>query len=70
MWWLFITLAFIVFLIMMNGRNRGCSRGTVDAILSVPLLINFVAIFGTMGWKYGLLSILGSFVFGAIFVKG
>ncbi|MCX6354071.1 MAG: hypothetical protein NTZ78_04085 [Candidatus Aureabacteria bacterium] len=58
MWWLFITLAFVAFLMVVTSRMGGTWSRNIDAVLLALWLINLVIIFWMMGWRYGLLGIV------------
>jgi len=58
--------AFDIFLLMLNTHFRGAFKPYIDAVLSIIWVVTVVSSFIIYNWKYGLLFILGSFLWGAI----
>jgi len=63
---LYIILAIVAFLIMLNDFLRGLKKQQIDAFLGFLLVGIFVVIFAVYGWKSGLFAIGISFIIGMI----
>jgi hypothetical protein len=59
---LFIILAIVAFLIMLNGFLRGSKKQQIDAFLGFLLIGIIVAVFAVYGWKSGLIASGISFI--------
>lgn len=66
LWLVAVGLAIVVFLAILNGHLHGIKTAQVDAALGVLWVALLIAAFVGFGWLIGVLSIVGSFVFGAI----
>jgi len=58
--------AFDIFLMMLNTHFRGAFKPYIDAVLSIIWVATVISSFIIYNWKYGLLFMLGSFLWGAI----
>ena len=66
-WWaLAVSVALIVFLMVINGFLRGALRAHADAVLGCVWVGLLVITFIVFGWLSALIFFAGSFVFGAI----
>ena len=59
---IYIALATVAFLTVLNGYLRGAKKGHIDALLSILLLALVIAAFVLYGWKLGLLSVAIAFI--------
>lgn len=66
-WWVIvIAIAFITFLIMLNGFLKGALKDHVDIVLAAILLALLILSFILFGWFIALCHFIGSFIFGAL----
>lgn len=62
MYLLFIILAIVAFLIMLNGFLRGSKKLQIDVLLGFLLIGSIVVAFTVYGWKSGLIAIGIAFI--------
>lgn len=66
-WWIItISIAVVVFFVMLNGSLRGRRREHIDGYLGGVWLILLILSLVLFGWRMALIYFLGSFVFGAL----
>ena len=58
---IYVAMAIIVYLILVNANRQSPSKDRNALILSIVLLNSIVLSFLLLGWKMGLLSVLGCF---------
>jgi len=68
-WIIIILLALNAFLIMLNVFLRGAWKIYIDCVLGLFQVTLLILMFIFYGWRVGLLSFLGCFVFGAVAIS-
>lgn len=58
----YIALALVTFLVVLNGFLRGMKKAQIDAVLSLLLIGCIIIAFFVAGWKFGLLAIAVAFI--------
>jgi len=61
-----IALAFVAFLVMLNGKLQGSLRGHIDVALSIILIGLLVTCWIFYGWKIALVSVVLCFIYARI----
>lgn len=58
----YVALALVAFLVVLNGFLRGAKKAQIDAVLSLLLIGLIIIVFFVAGWKLGLLAIAIGFI--------
>ena len=58
----YVALALVAFLMVLNGFLRGAKKAQIDAVLSLLLISLIIIAFFVAGWKLGLLAIAIAFI--------
>jgi Na+-driven multidrug efflux pump len=58
----YVALALVAFLVVLNGFLRGAKKARIDAVLSLLLIGLIIIAFFVAGWKLGLLAIAIAFI--------